>query len=210
MHSLISAGALLHLAYSWVLRPWHLEWGATAEEVRRSMPGDELVPHPTLCATRGIIIDAPPTKIWPWLVPMGGYTRAGWYSYDRFDNAGVPSADHIIPELQDLEVGDVMLTSRTEGFTVHAIDPGRSLVLDIDLGASRISSVPMLVPLPDAGTRLVIRVRADFRPEDRLFALAFDLGDFVFMRKQMLGIRNRVEHQREPGGRVFDGAMSPG
>lgn len=197
LFSLTSTAALLHLGYSWVLRPWHLEWGATAEEVRRPMPGDDLVPHPTLCATRGITIDARPAEIWPWLVQMGGYTRAGWYSYDRLDNAGVPSADHIIPQLQDLKVGDVMLTSRTQGFTVQAIDPGRSLVLDIDRGGSRISSVPMLVPMPDGRTRLVIRVRAYFRPQDRLFALAFDPGDFLFMRKQMLGIRSRVEQQRD-------------
>ena len=197
MLPLLSTAAFVHLAYSWVLRPWHLEWGATAGEVRRSMPGDELVPHPTLCATRGITIDASPAEIWPWLVQMGGYTRAGWYSYDRFDNAGVPSADHICPQLQDLEVGDVMLTSRTAGFTVDAIDPGRSLVLVIDRNGSRISSVPMLVPQPDGRTRLVFRVRAYFRPSHRWFALAFDVGDFVFMRKQMLGIRCRVEHQRQ-------------
>lgn len=191
-----STAALLHLGYSWVVRPWHLEWGATPEEVRRPMPGDELVPHTTLCATRGLTIDAPPEDVWPWLVQMGGYNRAGWYSYDRFDNAGVPSAERIIPELQDLKVGDVMLTSPSEGFVVRAIDPGRSLVLAIDRRGSQITSVPMLTALPDGRTRLVFRVRAYFRTAHRPFAMMFDLGDFLFMRKQLLGIRRRVELRR--------------
>lgn len=196
VRSLVRTAAVLHLAYSWLVRPWHLQWGAVPDEVRRPMPGDELVPHPTLCATRGITIDAPAADVWPWLVQMGGYTRAGWYSYDRFDNAGRPSADHIVPELQGLTVGDVMLTSPTQGFVVRAIDPGRSLILDIDDRGSRITSVPMLTPLPDGRTRLVIRVRAYFRPRHRLFGLAFDVGDFVFMRRQMLGIRRRCERQQ--------------
>lgn len=195
---LVWAGAHLHLAYSWLVRPWHLEWGATPEEVRHPMPGDELVPHPTMCATRGITIDAPTETVWPWLVQMGGYTRAGWYSYDRFDNAGVPSASRIIPELQELAVGDVMLTSRTKGFAVREIDPGRSLVLDIDWNRSRITSVPMVSPLADGRTRLVFRVRAYFRPMHRLFGAGFDVGDFVFMRKQMLGIKARAEQQHSP------------
>jgi hypothetical protein len=157
------------------------------------MPGDELVPHPMVCATRGVTIDAPPDAVWPWLVQMGGYTRAGWYAYDRIDNAGVPSADRIIPHLQTLQVGDKMLTSPNDGFVVRAIDPGRSLVLDIDQRGTRITSVPMLTRLPDGRTRLVFRVRAYFRPRDRLFGAAFDIGDFVFMRKLMLGIKGRAE-----------------
>lgn len=194
--SLIGLGAIAHLAYTWVLRPWHLEWGATPDEVRQPMPGDDLVPHPMVCATRGITIDAAPADVWPWLVQMGGYTRAGWYAYDRFDNAGVPSADRIVPELQDLRVGDVMLTSPDRGFVVHAIDPGRSLVLDIDDAGSRITSVPLLSPLPDGRTRLVFRVRAYFRPRNRVFAVAFDVGDFLFLRKLMLGVKTRAEHAR--------------
>ena len=51
---------------------------------------------------------------WPWLVQIG-YKRAGWYSYDFIHRAmgiaGSPdddrcSANRIIPELQQLEVGD--------------------------------------------------------------------------------------------------------
>lgn len=200
VRDLVGAAALLHLGYSWFMRPWHLQWGASADEVRRPMPGDELVPHPTVCATRGITIDAPSEDVWPWLVQMGAYTRAGWYSYDRFDNAGRPSADRIIPELQTLRVGDVMLTSPETGFVVRAIQSGRSIVLDIDHDGSRITSVPLVSPTLDGRTRLVFRVRAYFRPGHRLFGLAFDLGDFIFMRRQMIGIKRRAEALSTAGG----------
>jgi hypothetical protein len=156
------------------------------------MPGDDLIPAPTMVATRGITIEAPVEEVWPWLVQMGGYTRAGWYSYDRFDNAGRPSADRIVPELQHLEVGDVMLTSKG-GFTVRRIDPLRSMVLEIELDGSQITSVPLLTPLPGGSSRLVFRVRARFRPKHWPFALALDVGDYLFMRKQLLEIKKRAE-----------------
>ncbi len=63
--------------YRFVIRPWHLRWGATDEEAHRSMPGDDLVPKPDIAFTRAITINAPPQAVWPWLVQMG-YRRAGW------------------------------------------------------------------------------------------------------------------------------------
>jgi hypothetical protein len=77
-------------------RSRHLHWGATKEEVAKAMPGDDLVPEPSFSATRAITIDAPPEAVWPWIVQVG-YGRAGWYSYDLFDNAARPSATHGVP-----------------------------------------------------------------------------------------------------------------
>ena len=57
--------------YVLVLRPWHLHWGATEEEVSRSMPGDDLIASASLNTTRAITIQARPEEIWPWLVQMG-------------------------------------------------------------------------------------------------------------------------------------------
>ncbi|HET7399854.1 MAG TPA: hypothetical protein VFJ94_15155 [Intrasporangium sp.] len=115
--------------YARYLRPWQLTWGATPHEVSRVMPGDDLVAHPTLNATRAITIAAPPEDIWPWLVQVG-VNRAGWYSYDVLDNLGRPSARHIIPELQHLVPGDLLPMSPDgkHGLRVHSIDPPRSMV----------------------------------------------------------------------------------
>ena len=38
--------------------------------------------------------------------PDGGGGRGGWYALDRLDNGGAPSAEMVVPELQDLRVGD--------------------------------------------------------------------------------------------------------
>lgn len=187
------------LAYARLIRPWHLTWGATPDEVRQPMRGDDRIPHPGVSATRAITIAAPPEDVWPWLVQMGGYDRAGWYSYDRIDNAGVPSADEIIPELQALSVGDVMRTSPSAGFVVEEIEPGRSMVLAIAHDGSQITFVPLVTELPDGRSRLVFRIRAHFRPRHYPFWALFDFGDFLFMRKQMLGIKQRAERHRSPG-----------
>ena len=52
-----------------------------------------------------VTIDAPPDQVWPWLVQLGG-DRGGWYSWDRLDNGGRPSAHEVHPEWQDLALGD--------------------------------------------------------------------------------------------------------
>ena len=57
-------------------RHWHMRWGATNAEVRAPMAGDRIVPEAPFNATRAITIEAPPERVWPWIVQMG-YSRAG-------------------------------------------------------------------------------------------------------------------------------------
>src|SRR5512133_1316297 len=87
------------------VRPWHLRWGATKTEVAAPMPGDDIVRKAQFNATRAITINAPPEDVWPWIAQVG-YRRAGFYSYDLVDNAGERSADRIIAEYQQINVGD--------------------------------------------------------------------------------------------------------
>jgi hypothetical protein len=118
-------------AFAPVYRRWHLRWGATDAEVAGAMPGDELVAEPSFNATRAITIDAPPEAVWPWLVQIG-YGRAGFYSYDLFDNAARPSAERILPEYQEPKVGDwVPMASKvneTTAFKVKAFEQSRWLL----------------------------------------------------------------------------------
>ena len=85
--------------------------GATRAEGRATLPGDELVPSPRWQSTRAITIDAPPDAVWPWVVQMGFPShRAGWYTPHWLDGQmwriEARSADRIVPELQQLAVGD--------------------------------------------------------------------------------------------------------
>ena len=54
-----------------VYRRWHLRWGATEDEATGPMPGDDLVPKASFVATRALSIDAPPDRVWPWIVQVG-------------------------------------------------------------------------------------------------------------------------------------------
>ena len=187
------AAGIAVAVYGVALRPWHLRWGATEDEVRRTLPGDELVATPMVAATRAITIECPPDEVWPWLVQQG-YGRAGWYAY-RIDNAWRPSPDYVVPEWQHLAVGDVLQTDARSGFTVTELESNHYWVGVIDGERGRISAVQYLEPRADGTTRLVQRVRAYFAPTlgALAFWVAFDLGDFVFMRKQLLGIKRRAE-----------------
>lgn len=209
-------------------------WGIDPAEAIKLLPGDEIVADAEAIDTRGIDIDAPPEKVWPWLVQMG-YGRAGWYSYDQLD-MNQPSADHIVPELQALEVGAIVPTHPAGGFEVRVIEPGEALVLYADrklideqaasakhtlaeasvnvratgkyLDASmrgdfRASWAFVLEPRPEGRTRLIERFRghmelpteagpaAQMAPAIAGKALLFGL--FVMVRRQMIGIRDRVE-----------------
>ena len=211
----LAAGATLILAYLLVIRPWHLRWGATDEEVSQPMPGDGIVEHPHLNATRAITIEAPPEAVWQWLVQMG-QGRAGFYTYDRIENLAsmnIHSADRILPEFQHLEVGDIIPTDPNgEGFTITALEPNRSLVMVA--GTPRmghVSVATVLEPVDERSTRLATRLRARFSLASAglPFFLIFDPGDFVMMRKMLLGIKERAERGGASQGHHLMGTTQP-
>lgn len=74
-------------------------WGATRQERRRGLPGDELLPGARAFTTHAVTIAAPAHRVWPWLVQMG-WGRAGWYTYRWVDRllfpANGPSANRIL------------------------------------------------------------------------------------------------------------------
>jgi len=50
-----------------LLTPWTDRWGATAEEIAATYPGDELIPAPASFVNRAITIQASPAQICPWI-----------------------------------------------------------------------------------------------------------------------------------------------
>ncbi len=177
-------------------RRWHLCWGATPAEVEAELPGDSLVPNAPFRATRAITINAPPESVWPWLVQVG-CLRAGFYSNDLLDNLAHPSADTIIPELQDLEVGHWVPMSPTPtertALKVHSYETNRWLLWT----KSDSSWVWQITPVGDHGTRLVTRIHARYDWRHPLSALVgvvlMELGDFAMLRRMLRGIKSRAE-----------------
>jgi hypothetical protein len=184
-------------AYSPPARRWSLGYGATADEVAGPLPGDDLLPHPDLQSTRAITIGAPPAAVWPWLVQMGS-GRGGAYTYDWIENLfglDMHSADHILPEFQQLAAGDVLpLGPNGPAMRVEILDPGRTLafrstdgnwVWIFQLSRHRL------------GTRLISRNRIATTNLSRAQLLANRLvvepGSLIMERRMLLGIKERAE-----------------
>jgi hypothetical protein len=188
-----AAGAGLLAVYAKLVRPWARRWGATAEEAARPLPGDQLVTKADYVATRAITIHAPPQEVWPWLVQIGS-GRAGWYTYDRIDNAGMPSATEVIPELQQLQVGDLipMVVGKDIGVRVKELEPDRRMLWWDEQGEY---SWEWVLEPADGQTRLLNRLRVTRHPWTRkmLYELVAVNGDVVMQRKLLRGIKQRAE-----------------
>jgi hypothetical protein len=191
LFALVVVAMAVVAVYHRLIHPWHVCWGATREEVHRHLPGDDLVPAAG-GTTRAITIEAPPALVWPWLVQIG-FGRAGWYSYDWIDNDGRPSAAVILPEFQDLAVGDHIPMTPDLGFDVVSIDEGTSLV---SLSGDGTTSWCLLVEADrEGGTRLISRFRAVVQPSvlGVVWSLITDPGSFVMERRMLKGIKRRAE-----------------
>ena len=183
--------AVVWSLYRRVIRPWHLRWGATDEEVSMAMPGDELIPDAGQ-ATRAISIHAAPEKVWPWLVQLG-WGKAGWYSYDWIDNDFKPSANRILPDYQSLHPGEKILMMPTMGFIVKAVHEPRSIVSVLEDGSTSWSLC--VYPSGNNESRLVSRWRPRFEntPASVMMNLLADPGTFIMEQKMLRTIKDRVE-----------------
>ena len=152
---------------------------------------------PNLLTTRAITVEAPPARIWPWLVQMGS-GRGGAYTYDWIENLfglNMHSADEILPQFQDLHIGDVLPVG--EGgpkLLVEVLEPDHALVLRSDNGRWVWAFVLHQIP---AGTRLISRNRIaipDASPLVRWFSqLVMEPGSLVMEQKMLRGIKQRAE-----------------
>ena len=205
---LVIAGAAAAV-YFRVLRPWHLHWGATAEEASGEVAGDELMPAPDIVATRVVEIGAPPSAIWPWLVQMGP-GRGGAYTYDWIERRlgiDIRNTDRVIPELQHLKVGDEI---PMPGYTmrVEQLDPGQAMVV-----RSGNHAWVWSFELRPAGerTRLISRNRFDTSAlplKDKLAYPVIEPGSWVMERKMLLTIKQRAERLApDAGDRVRRGMV---
>ncbi len=207
MRSLVRVGPLaglllalsIALAYWFVIRPWHMHWGATENEVAMTLPGDRFMAANADTSTRAITIHAPASVVWQWVAQVG-QDRAGFYSYDWLENLFAPdmhNADRINPEWQAVPVGRKVLLAYY-GATIDAVttpivlvDMGRALVLRGGWGL-------YLFPIDSETTRLVVRYPLDphvFGIEPLSYGI-FEPAHFVMESGMMLGIKERVEAGR--------------
>jgi hypothetical protein len=185
-----------------------MRWGATNAEVAAPMPCDDFVSRAQFNATRAITIDAPPEEVWPWIAQLG-YRRGGFYTYDLVDNAGEPSADRIMEEYQHLAVGDLIpMFHESHGLTIaYKVDSFQASEWMLWVHRPHEGEPPdstwswRLSPLPGGSTRLVTRMKQDYRwqtPRLAMFNLVLmEFGDFAMERRMLKGIKVRAERDRQ-------------
>ena len=204
----------LGAAYSFVLLPRLRRWGATADEVSRPLPGDDLVADPLYTTTHAVTVRAPADAVWPWLVQIG-QNRGGFYTYDVLENVAglkVRSADRIHPEWQELRAGVDYITldpDESMKMTIAVLEPPRAFVVRSgepgeppqEAGSFFRGELAWtwgfyLEPVGASETRLVVRSRASWLPTvPTAFARAFGLepAHFIMEEGMLRGIRRRAE-----------------
>jgi len=200
---LAALGAAGAAVYARVIQPWHVRWGATDDEVRMPMPGDEIAPSPNMASTRAISVEAPPEAVWQWLVQIG-QGRGGLFSYDWLENligSDIHTLHEIRPELQHLAPGDEVRMG-PEGypfFRVVSVQPRQALVLqaaDPKTGEPAPASWAFVLRPQDGGTRLVSRQRNQFEPTPASFLLwrvLTEPASFVMEQKMLRTLKALAE-----------------
>ena len=202
------------------LRARRAKWGATDAEVKTKLPGDELMPHPKWGFTHAVTVKAPPAEVWPWIVQIG-QGRGGFYSYEFLENlvgCDIHNADRIIPDFQNLKVGDaIKLAAKVPGLPVAVVELNHALVLHVKAdtlitsGAKFGEATPqkyfgtnwlwVLEKIDARTTRLISRFLIDYSPGlgSRLTygTCLVEPISFVMSRKMLLGIKQRAEAARK-------------
>lgn len=179
--------------------------------VAAALPGDDVLSHADVTATRGITIRATVDEVWPWIAQLG-QGRGGFYSYDRLENllgCDIHSSDRVVSRWQRVRVGDQFRLHPTVALAVTQVETGRFLVLR---GGVPIGRAPapydfswafVLRGESDGTTRLLVRERYRYsRPWAALIVEPASLVSFVMSERMLRGIKQRA--QRAPTARPHD------
>ena len=196
------------------------KWGSTEEELKRELPGDEIVKEVKGWYNHAVTINAAPADVWPWILQLG-QNKGGFYSYELLENivgSKIHNADRIVPEFQNTAVGDkVMMTPKAAPYIVTAIEPGRAFVLQLRVNLATQETVDAAEPLPqkfqdsswlffveetvEGATRLTTRSRNDWNQSktNTFFYGLFGVISIAMDRKMLKGIRKRAEVAAKAG-----------
>lgn len=181
------------LFYRLAGRRWVMQWGAASGEAAAQLAGDELIESPDGVSTRAISIDAPPDKVWPWIVQIGPAPRGGVYTYDWIENLlglNMHSVDEVLPEFQHPEIGDA-IGMGANTMIIELVDPNRAIAWRSADGNWVWSFV---LREQDGKTRLISR--NSFRLNrliDKIGMLPMEPASLIMERKMLLGMKERAE-----------------
>ena len=204
--------AVFIAVYALVLRPWHQRWGATNAEVRAILAGDDLIAA-TGQVTHAITINAPPEKVWPWLMQIG-QDRGGFYSYTLLEHlvgCEMPKVEHIVPQWRLRGTGETVWFGtprrfKGQAFMVAAVvEPHKAFVM---VGAPDWKKIQagdrghggswgfVIEPVDASHSRLIARLRGGTPASlwARIVGATFwDPAHFIMERKMLRTIKRLAE-----------------
>lgn len=172
-------------------------WGSRPQERLTAFPCDPLLPDADAVYFRAIDVHAPAAVLFRWLCQL----RAAPYSYDRLDNGGHRSPRHLVPGLEDLAVGQRIMSI----FTLASFVPDTHLTLEMTAPRAvalfgRIAMTYAIFPQGVDRCRLVAKllVRYPRTPRGALMRRVLPLGDLIMMRKQLRTLGRYAERSFHP------------
>jgi hypothetical protein len=168
------------------IMPIPYDWGITPQERSRPFPSDGFLQKPCTPLYRGVSVKAPADILFRWLCQM----RVAPYSYDWLDNLGRRSPRKLQPGLDQLAIGQTVLTV----FELVAFEPGRHLTLRLRPHSAlarawgECLASYLIVPRSRHACRLLVKLTIERvpGPGHRLLRTFLAWGDLIMMRRQLL------------------------
>ena len=163
------------------------DWGSTPDDHALVFPCDRHLGDPADTLYRAVDVDAPASVLFRWLCQL----RAAPYSYDWIDNWGRQSPRTLTPGLDELQVGQRVMTI----FELVEFEPGRHLTMRLRRAGGPFGDVAvtyLVVPRPPDRSRLAVKLRWRY-PAIPGLGVLLAWGDLVMMRKQLLTLKALAE-----------------
>jgi hypothetical protein len=167
---------------------WGDYWGVAPDEELLSFPVDLVLPEANAAWYRGITVESPVHTLFRWLCQL----RMAPYSYDWIDNRGKTSPREFTPGLDELAVGQRVMSV----FELVSFEHGRhlTLLLKRTSGFPPVALSYIVVPDDDETTRLLVKVLVHYEGlRGLLFRPWFARADLFMMKKQLETLKTLAE-----------------
>jgi hypothetical protein len=164
------------------------DWGSTPAERAMPFPCDRHLADPDDALFRAVDVDAPTAVTFRWLCQL----RAAPYSYDWIDNWGRTSPRTLTPGLEQLAVGQTVMTI----FELVEFEMDRHLTLVLRRGRAVFGDIActyLVAPRAPDRSRIVVKMLVRYPAVRRIAEQIFPLSDLVMMRKQLLTLKALAE-----------------
>ena len=180
-----------------LLTPWMDRWGSSPEERMQKFPGDSFLTDPVRTTNRGITINAPVQKIYPWILQLGA-DKSGMYSYtwvENLVNCKMAKDETFHPEWQNPTAGDLMKMCAGDfappPYIVAEVLPNQAVTFGHKTDEAWEETWQfVLLPQTDGTTRLITRTSTNMI--GGIWEIVRPIS-FVMERKMLLTIKDLSE-----------------